>query len=683
MSTTMTIQNPSQKHPCGCSGGADGHPCTCGGAGCSSCQGQEFVRPRFFAGQLLTEDDLQTLTDYVAGKNRLHNRFLFGSGVVCGLKVKPNPCDCAQVVVEPGYALDCCGNDIIVACSQTLDINKMVRELKLKLLKGYDCGDPCAKAAPTTSASANSKSSATGAQAEGASGNKSAAVSPDTARKYCLYLDYCEQLTDPVSPYGGGSSCGGATLCEPARVHEGFKFELRCPPKEDCEPCICEALNQCGETDAEKGVASSIGLLRQFASTSLAALRQINLGVSPRLSIQELQESVRALEKTLSVEVTTESHAKALAIRLRNAAVAYAPVLHHKFEWKQSLKESLKELYIQEIHDKLEQAKRILHRNRGKLTDELWSSFAGALDSTVDELPDLVKKRIGTLDLEETPAHLPGILLLMHGAVVTPPYLSNCLKATRKLSAWLDERLEQAGQLPASRRMQKKLPVTVSVISEPLNYVELSAVAEEALRVLNDTETFQKDCECNALLPPCCPCTDTSVLIACITVQDCCVKEICNLDRKFVLSPTAIRYWSPEIQELGRSIEEYCCPTQCEGEVPGGDYELLCHEKDPSLLELMGYSPRLGEAIIWELKRLCEPIKPQRPAKPVDYRARGALGAILSHLASPVTTVPLRETEGPLRSALAELEKMKAEIAKLVDSVKKIERDRRAPRGEG
>ena len=50
-----------------------------------------FVRPRFFAGQLLTEDDLTALTDYMTAKDRLHNRHLFGAGVVCGLWVSCDP----------------------------------------------------------------------------------------------------------------------------------------------------------------------------------------------------------------------------------------------------------------------------------------------------------------------------------------------------------------------------------------------------------------------------------------------------------------------------------------------------------------------------------------------------------------------------------------------------------------
>jgi hypothetical protein len=68
-----------------------------------------FVRPRFFAGQLLTEDDLSLLVDYVTAKSRLHNRSLSGPGVVCGLGVTCDPCGGGTVAVHPGHALDCCG----------------------------------------------------------------------------------------------------------------------------------------------------------------------------------------------------------------------------------------------------------------------------------------------------------------------------------------------------------------------------------------------------------------------------------------------------------------------------------------------------------------------------------------------------------------------------------------------
>ena len=89
---------------------------------CPACGGLECLcRPRFFAGQLLTEEDLNRLDYYIVAKNRLHNRHLFGSGVVCGLEVVCSSCDPTgggTVVVRPGYALSPCGNDIVV-CNET------------------------------------------------------------------------------------------------------------------------------------------------------------------------------------------------------------------------------------------------------------------------------------------------------------------------------------------------------------------------------------------------------------------------------------------------------------------------------------------------------------------------------------------------------------------------------------
>src|SRR5882762_441090 len=140
------IANPSYKATgcgCGSSGSSSVAPCGCGGADCAACQGQGIARPRFFAGQLLTEDDLQLLTEYVGQKDRLHNRHLFGAGVVCGLEVTCHPCGEGRVIVHPGYALDCCGNDLTLACARPLDINGMIRDLRRDQLGGYDCGDPC------------------------------------------------------------------------------------------------------------------------------------------------------------------------------------------------------------------------------------------------------------------------------------------------------------------------------------------------------------------------------------------------------------------------------------------------------------------------------------------------------------------------------------------------------------
>jgi hypothetical protein len=45
-------------------------------------------------------------------------------------------------------------------------------------------------------------------------------------------------------------------------------------------------------------------------------------------------------------------------------------------------------------------------------------------------------------------------------------------------------------------------------------------------------------------------------------VRDCQVIDICNMSRRFVLSPAALRYWFPPISALGQLMERFCCELQ-------------------------------------------------------------------------------------------------------------------------
>ena len=73
-------------------------------------------RVRYFDGQLLTAEDLQAEQQYFLNRLRLHNRYLHGHGVVSGLKVSTSSDSSSSGVVhvEPGYAIDCYGNEVVV-----------------------------------------------------------------------------------------------------------------------------------------------------------------------------------------------------------------------------------------------------------------------------------------------------------------------------------------------------------------------------------------------------------------------------------------------------------------------------------------------------------------------------------------------------------------------------------------
>ena len=70
---------------------------------------------------------LQFRAGLPAHQDRLHNRFLHGSGVVCGLEVSCSDCD-GWVTVHPGYAIDPCGNDIIVCEPASLNVLEAIQE---------------------------------------------------------------------------------------------------------------------------------------------------------------------------------------------------------------------------------------------------------------------------------------------------------------------------------------------------------------------------------------------------------------------------------------------------------------------------------------------------------------------------------------------------------------------------
>src|SRR5438105_15425309 len=71
------------------------------------CTGLECIeKPRFFFGRLLTDLDLDAAMNYIARKNRLHNRYLFGAGVDCGVAVQCDRCVRGSVNSKPVYARD-------------------------------------------------------------------------------------------------------------------------------------------------------------------------------------------------------------------------------------------------------------------------------------------------------------------------------------------------------------------------------------------------------------------------------------------------------------------------------------------------------------------------------------------------------------------------------------------------
>ena len=94
-------------------------------AGSNACAGRASSLAR-----CLTDDDLNRLEHYVVAKDKLHNRYFHGSGVVCGLEVVCDPCSATNVTVKPGYALSPCGEDIIVCKDASVNVCDLINHCK-------------------------------------------------------------------------------------------------------------------------------------------------------------------------------------------------------------------------------------------------------------------------------------------------------------------------------------------------------------------------------------------------------------------------------------------------------------------------------------------------------------------------------------------------------------------------
>lgn len=207
--STMTAEHSAKKQ-CGC--GCDSKP--------DCCELECLVQPRFFCGQLLADQDLTALVDWVKAKTGLA-RYRHGWGIVCGLDVH-----CGRngtVKVTPGYALDCCGRDVVVCEETTFDLTGCWQRPE----------DPCGNGALRRNRNQQVLAAAheSGTWTDGSSSFGGFEIPPEELQAIDLYIRYSESETDARTALARGG-CGGTAGCEYTRVHEGY--ELYCKPAPDC-----------------------------------------------------------------------------------------------------------------------------------------------------------------------------------------------------------------------------------------------------------------------------------------------------------------------------------------------------------------------------------------------------------------------------------------------------------------
>lgn len=175
-------------------------------------------RPRYYARQLITPDDLNLEQDYFRSKLRWHNRMLHGWGVVCGAlvckapkaKADPTTFEPWHVLVKPGYILGPYGDEIILDCTRTFD-------LRTRGVTGIT-GEPCVEAIDPWCSEVVQE--------------------PESDRLY-VAVRYKEIQARPVRVQPIGCGCDDSQ-CENSRFVDGYEIKVltSCPDSHQTPPNI-------------------------------------------------------------------------------------------------------------------------------------------------------------------------------------------------------------------------------------------------------------------------------------------------------------------------------------------------------------------------------------------------------------------------------------------------------------
>jgi hypothetical protein len=183
------------------------------------CDYNNFKRAQYFHGMLMTDRDFTEEQRHHNEKRKLLNRMLQGWGVVCGLKIEPTSDPGSKIVVKPGLALDCAGNEIFVCDPYELDVIEII--------------NPCVtpKNKPTTA-------------------DDCVAIdkSQKQENKWYVVIRYQEVPADPVPVYAPSGGCE-EKVCDYSRTREGYCIELcrESDPSVECPKRLSETKDPCTE----------------------------------------------------------------------------------------------------------------------------------------------------------------------------------------------------------------------------------------------------------------------------------------------------------------------------------------------------------------------------------------------------------------------------------------------------
>jgi hypothetical protein len=220
---------------------------------CPVCRGLECLcRPRFFSGQLLTESELNAEQEYVIKKNRLHNLYLHGWGVVCGLELTCHPSCKGWIRITEGYAIAPCGDDIVLCKDVDFPLVDRIEQCLQQQRKQQDCAPYAAESADCGTDGCWYVTVAYDEQSTRAMASLRADLSASFPSCTCGSSCSCGGScgcgcggTGGATHYPVGSTCGcGCGQTKTANGHNGTNGKattMRTPLNVPCEPTrICE-----------------------------------------------------------------------------------------------------------------------------------------------------------------------------------------------------------------------------------------------------------------------------------------------------------------------------------------------------------------------------------------------------------------------------------------------------------
>jgi hypothetical protein len=184
-----------------------------------------FERPSYFFGHLLTDADLTLEQRYLREKKKLQQRTIHGQGIVCGLRLTRDHDDPRSVLIGKGYAIDDCGNDLVLSEQFPLDVVSLLIEKKL-ILEGSSSGQ-----------------------------RHHGKVDPECAVRQTFYVTICyhEEPVDFAAPLVSAGQYASSE-CEPTRVRETVCLDVvdMLPSRMDASSDLKHRLKSCFKLFTEK-----------------------------------------------------------------------------------------------------------------------------------------------------------------------------------------------------------------------------------------------------------------------------------------------------------------------------------------------------------------------------------------------------------------------------------------------